>query len=310
MSQRLLLHAPHLSAKVSIPTTLYGTAWKKEKTTDLVHRAVCNGFRGVDTACQPKHYREDLVGAGLRRAYREGKARRDDMFVQTKFTGVDGHDQNDMPYDSKLHIPDQVKTSIATSLRNLRVTEDGDGSDDGTYLDSVVMHSPMQTIDDTMDAWRTLEEFVKDGKIGVLGISNVDMFTLMDIYHRASIQPSIIQNRFHKMTKFDIGLRRWAREQNLVYQGFWTLTANPTLLRCDTVNQVSSLLSASPAAAFYCLFVGLGRSCVLNGSTDDQHMTEDLKTLANAEVFATKHPDEWTNLMKAFRKELGEPIIS
>lgn len=25
------------------------------------------GFRGIDTACQPKHYQEDLVGAALAR---------------------------------------------------------------------------------------------------------------------------------------------------------------------------------------------------------------------------------------------------
>jgi hypothetical protein len=27
--------------------------------------AVPAGFKGIDTACQPKHYREDLVGAAL-----------------------------------------------------------------------------------------------------------------------------------------------------------------------------------------------------------------------------------------------------
>ena len=40
---------------------LYGTAWKKEQTTELVVEAIKNGFEGIDTACQPKHYREDLV---------------------------------------------------------------------------------------------------------------------------------------------------------------------------------------------------------------------------------------------------------
>lgn len=41
----------------SIPRIIYGTAWKKDATTDLVVKAVLGGFRAIDTACQPKHYR-------------------------------------------------------------------------------------------------------------------------------------------------------------------------------------------------------------------------------------------------------------
>lgn len=39
------------------PKMLYGTAWKKDRTAGLVHAALKAGFRGLDTACQPKHYR-------------------------------------------------------------------------------------------------------------------------------------------------------------------------------------------------------------------------------------------------------------
>ncbi len=50
---------------IEIPKILYGTAWKKEQTAKCVEMALGCGFRGIDTACQPKHYREDLVGEGL-----------------------------------------------------------------------------------------------------------------------------------------------------------------------------------------------------------------------------------------------------
>jgi len=36
---------------------LYNTAWKKEAATQLVIKAIFNGFRGIDTAYQPKYYR-------------------------------------------------------------------------------------------------------------------------------------------------------------------------------------------------------------------------------------------------------------
>ena len=53
------------TADVRIPRILYGTAWKKDDTESLVRAALLHGFRGIDTACQPKHYHEPGVGAGV-----------------------------------------------------------------------------------------------------------------------------------------------------------------------------------------------------------------------------------------------------
>jgi diketogulonate reductase-like aldo/keto reductase len=39
------------------------------------------GFRGVDTAAQPRHYQEDLVGKGIKRAITDGIIDRNDLFV-------------------------------------------------------------------------------------------------------------------------------------------------------------------------------------------------------------------------------------
>lgn len=75
--ENLVLHG----SKQILPAFLYGTAWKKEKTAELVYQALCSGFRAVDTAAQPKHYREDLVGDGIRRAVKEGNVSRDELFV-------------------------------------------------------------------------------------------------------------------------------------------------------------------------------------------------------------------------------------
>lgn len=53
---------------VRVPQVIYGTAWKKERTTEFVVQALALGFRGIDTACQPKHYDEARVGAGIAEA--------------------------------------------------------------------------------------------------------------------------------------------------------------------------------------------------------------------------------------------------
>jgi diketogulonate reductase-like aldo/keto reductase len=70
-----------LLRNVGKPPFIYGTAWKKESTTSLVVAALAAGFTAVDTAAQPRHYREDLVGNALRSAYKFGITTRENLFV-------------------------------------------------------------------------------------------------------------------------------------------------------------------------------------------------------------------------------------
>ncbi|MEJ2468256.1 MAG: aldo/keto reductase, partial [Campylobacterales bacterium] len=106
-------------AGVPMPKLIYGTAWKKERTAELVKAALHCGFRGIDTACQPKHYREAGVGEALEAAAAEGIAR-DALFVQTKFTPLEGQDPAAVPYDKNAPLERQVEQSFKTSQANLR----------------------------------------------------------------------------------------------------------------------------------------------------------------------------------------------
>lgn len=65
----------------TIPKLVYGTAWKKERTADLVYSALKAGFRGIDTAAQPKHYDELGVATGVKRAIAQGIITRGNLFV-------------------------------------------------------------------------------------------------------------------------------------------------------------------------------------------------------------------------------------
>src|SRR3984957_3142686 len=116
---------------VRVPRILYGTAWKKADTARLVTLAIETGFRDIDTACQPKHYDEAGVGAGIA-ACLSPKLTRSDLYLQTKFTSVSGQDPARIPYDSKAPLAQQLAQSVAASLRNLQTD----------YLDGLVLHSP------------------------------------------------------------------------------------------------------------------------------------------------------------------------
>ena len=117
---------------VPIPSFMYGTAWKKEATAELVELAVVSGFRAIDTANQLIHYQEALVGEALQALEKKGIAR-DSLFLQTKFTSVDGQDHR-TPYDASADLTTQVRQSFDSSLTHL-----------GTeYVDSYVLHGPHQ----------------------------------------------------------------------------------------------------------------------------------------------------------------------
>jgi diketogulonate reductase-like aldo/keto reductase len=115
-----------------MPRIIYGTAWKKDRTAALVEKALMHGFRGIDTACQPKHYHEAGVGEGIAASLKTG-LNREDLYLQTKFTSISGQDPNQVPYEPTASLGEQVAQSFRRSLENLQTT----------YLDCLVLHSPM-----------------------------------------------------------------------------------------------------------------------------------------------------------------------
>src|SRR6266436_921312 len=84
--------------EIDIPTFLYGTAWKAEKTETLAYQALEMGCAGIDAANQRKHYDEEGVGRAIKRFLETGTKKREELFVQTKFTFANGQDHR-KPYD-------------------------------------------------------------------------------------------------------------------------------------------------------------------------------------------------------------------
>ncbi|PGH36254.1 hypothetical protein GX50_00939 [[Emmonsia] crescens] len=293
-----------LPPRTAIPVFLYGTAWKKEQTADLVYQALSAGFKGIDTAAQPKHYREDLVGEGLRRALAEDTVKREDVYVQTKYTSIGAQDVHSAPYDPSYSIADQIHSSIKSSLANLRPLDDASSEKDA-YLDALVLHSPLPTTNETLEAWATLEEYVPH-KIRNLGISNCELPLLKTLYSSTKVKPAVVQNRFYPGSKFDVALRQFCRENSIVYQSFWTLTANPELVWSTEVGLLSQQVRISPQAALYCLVLGLGNTVLLNGTKNEGRMLGDLAAPKAVEEFAAKHPEQWDRILGGFRKKIGE----
>ena len=256
------------SAGVKMPKIIYGTAWKKERTTALVETALKSGFRGVDTACQPKHYSEALVGEALLNMQHEG-IKREDVFIQTKFTPVGGQDPEDIPYDPNATLHEQVKQSFTVSKQNLHTD----------YIDSLVLHSPYKRYEDLMEVWHTMESFVQKGEVGQLGMSNCYSLEVLEyLYTNANIKPAVVQNHFHVKDDYDKKIRKWCDKNNVIYQSFWSLTASPKLLSGETLDGISQKYNVTPAEIWFAFLREQG-IVPLVGTSSAQHMLEDLSSL-------------------------------
>lgn len=253
------------AAGVRSPRILYGTAWKKTQTAALVQQAIECGFRGIDTACQPKHYHEPGVGAGVAASLND-RLTRADLYLQTKFTSLSGHDPKQIPYDPTARLAVQVAQSFMASLRNLQTD----------YVDCLVLHSPLNDAAQTAEAWQAMEVIVDSGGAKQLGISNCyQLGALENLYRAARIKPAVLQNRFYAETNYDRELRVFCRQQGILYQSFWTLSANPHLLSHGTIAKLAEDYGRTPAGI---LFRYLTQEDVvpLTGTTSMAHMREDL----------------------------------
>ena len=89
-----------------------------------------------------------------------------------------------------------VRQSIEESLRKLNTK----------YLDLLLIHWPVN--DSVKDTWQVMEDFVRQGKVRSLGVSNFNRHHLEDLLSYAEIRPVINQIEVHPFM---------TQEENIAY---------------------------------------------------------------------------------------------
>lgn len=305
---------------------LYGTAWKKDQTAALVLAAIKSGFRGIDTACQPKHYNEKGVGDGIAAALAAKLIDRSDFFIQTKMSPPSAHDWNaPTPYAKNDSVDVMVQKSLACSLSNLQTS----------YLDSWVLHSPLDgPFEHTLEAWRAMEKYgIDTKKVRFLGISNCyDLKFFQRLYAAARVKPSVLQNRFYAESNYDQELRAWlatavaSPAHPFRVNTFWTLTqdAAQRVIRSTAFaalvkrhndrlqqqqqqaskaqqqkqNRVTAFTTESAYLKLVSQLEPAGMMMPLIGTTKETHMLEDTWALDHAPSFPAEDVKEFMAMLK------------
>jgi diketogulonate reductase-like aldo/keto reductase len=250
-----------------LPSLLYGTAWKEERTQSLTELALEQGFRGIDTANQRKHYHEAGVGQAIAAAIERGLLRRDDLFLQTKYTFQHGQDHR-LPYDPAAPIAQQVEQSFVSSLEHLQVAT----------IDSYLLHGPSQRSGlaaDDWSAWWAMEGLHDSGKARQIGISNVSLEQLQELYREVRVKPAYVQNRCYASRGWDRLVREFCAAHKIVYQGFSLLTANSDALSHPALLRIAKSHGKSPSQIVFRFAQSMGM-LPLTGTTSADHMRADL----------------------------------
>ncbi|KAF5686949.1 aldo-keto reductase (AKR) [Fusarium circinatum] len=267
-----------VAGKTPIPHFIYGTAWKWDQTAESVMSALEAGFRAIDTAPQQSNYNETLVGQAIaswlhRRSVEEDKQPK--VFLQSKFTLATGYEDGTKPFEDD--DPPQVQVEKSLEQTCVRLCR---GSAGQLPLDALLLHCPLETIEETMVYWRAMEIHVPK-RVTYLGICNVSVSTFTELYARATIKPAIVQNDFRSTYGFDILLLEFCRARSVVYQAYAVLKGNMPLLESPIVRWLAHQKGVTEPQALYCFVLSSwdGYLCILNGTRLSQTMRQDLGVL-------------------------------
>jgi len=227
----------------AMPALGFGTLIPDPVATKNATKAALEaGFRLLDTAERYRTERE--VGEAMQEVFKEGKIKREDVFVVTKLWNTN-------------HRPERVKPAIEASLQKLKLD----------FLDLYLIHTPFafqpgseqdprdangNVIYDKgvtlQDTWTAMEGLVSEGKCKAIGLSDVSLEQVQDIVKAARTKPAVVHVESHPyLPEWD--LLNYCKENGIVLQAFAALghSSEPSLLKDPVITAIAQRANKTPA---------------------------------------------------------------
>ncbi len=146
------------------------------------------------------------------------------------------------------------------------------------YVDSYVLHGPVAQsgiYPEDKEVWRAMEALHEKNSARALGVSNVSLQQLELFFEFAKVKPKFLQNRCYAASRWDADVRRFCKKNDIVYQGFSLLTANPQVLRSGEVVKMAEKYKTGVEQVVFRFAQQIGM-CPLTGTSNSSHMKADL----------------------------------
>ena len=247
----------------AIPALGFGTLIPDPIATKNATKAALEaGFRALDTA---ERYRtEKEVGEAIKEVVKAGKMKRENVFVATKLWNTN-------------HRPERVKPAFEASLKKLQLD----------YVDLYLIHTPFafqpgdaqdprdangNVIYDTgvklLDTWRALEELVAEGKCKAIGLSDIGLEKVKEIYDAATIKPAVVHVESHPYLP-EWELLDYCRKNGIVLQAFAPLghSSEPNLLADPVITAIANRVGKTPAQVVLAWAIQRGTALLTTSKT-------------------------------------------
>jgi diketogulonate reductase-like aldo/keto reductase len=211
-------------------------------TKNAVMAALEVGFRQFD--CAERYRNETAVGEAFQQTFQSGKISRAEVFIGTKLWNNN-------------HRPERVWPAFEASLRRLQLD----------YVDLYLIHTPYafkpgdeqdprdengNVIYDKgvtlLDTWKALESLLETGRCKAIGLSDVSVAQLQEIFAAARVKPAVVQVESHPyLPQWE--LLDFCQRRVIVMQAFAPLghAIEPKLLEDPVITNIAKRVNQTPA---------------------------------------------------------------
>lgn len=188
------------------------------QTQETVETAFAVGYRHIDTA--QMYGNEEGVGA----AVAASGIPRDELYITTKLNNA-------------FHRPDDARRTFAESLERLGLDR----------VDLFLIHWPLPTRydGDFVSTWRTLAEFVEEGRATSIGVSNFQPAHLDRIVEETGVVPVVNQIEVHPY--FGNEEARSASHRHDAVVEAWSPIAQGAVLDDPTIGEIAKAHDKTPS---------------------------------------------------------------
>jgi len=214
-----------------------------------------------------RYRNEKAVGEAIQEVFKEGKIKREEVFIATKLWNNN-------------HRPERVKPAFEASLKRLQLD----------YVDLYLIHTPFafqpgdeqdprdqsgKVIYDEgvtlLDTWRALESLVDEGRCKAIGLSDVDVEKAKEITESARIKPAVVHVESHPYLP-EWELLEFCNQHGIVFQAFAALghSSEPNLLEDPVITSIAKKVNKTPAQVVLAWAVQRGTALLTTSKTESR----------------------------------------
>ena len=247
----------------AIPALGFGTLIPDPVATRTATKAALEaGFRLLDAADRYRNERE--VGEAMQEVFKAGKIKREEVFIATKLWNNN-------------HRPERVKPAFEASLRRLQLD----------YVDLYLIHTPFafQPGDEQdprdangnviydkgvtlLDTWRALEDLVAEGRCKAIGLSDVGLVQVQEIFEAGRIKPAVVHVESHPYLP-EWELLDYCKRHGIVFQAFAALghSSEPKVLEDPVITAIARRVNKTPAQVLLAWGIQRGTALLTTSKT-------------------------------------------